>query len=393
MRGNFVFASESVTDGHPDKLCDQISDAIVDRFLTEDPLAQVSAECAAASGILFLAVRFASFARPDIGAAARGVIAQVGYEERSFNPRDCTIIANIREMPLSVRIAEDEDAILSLRAKHHGTLFGYACTQSPGMIPIPIWLAHRLALTLSQARRQISYLLPDGQVQVGVEYQGGKPKRIQAITLIASQKEEGQPKEGTLTEDLMDKVVAQVFKDEMISPDPRTHIHINPEGPVVGGGPALHAGLTGRKTGIDTYGEYSRHSGTALSGKDPQRIDRIGAYMARLAAKTVVAAGLAEECDVALTYTIGEAAPVSVQANTFGTGAVSDDKIAQALREIFDFRLGAIIRDLRLRRLPMEKGGSFYRDLAVFGHMGRVELDAPWEQVHKTEALTKLLNI
>jgi S-adenosylmethionine synthetase len=250
---------------------------------------------------------------------------------------------------------------------------------------LPIWLAHQLAKRLTAARRQnlLPYLTPDGKTQVGVEYQDRRPHRIHSITLVCNQNvsaSAGGPDARRLRRDIQETVIEPVFGEESIRPDERTQLFINPDGPVVGGGPSLHSGLTGRKNAIDTYGEYSRHSGAALSGKDPTRIDRVGAYAARYAAKNVVAAGLASECEVQLSYSLGMSRPVSVQVETFGTGTLAEDKIAARLQRHIDFRLAGILRRFNLRFLPAATPGGFYAQLAAYGHMGRSELNVPWEQ-------------
>jgi S-adenosylmethionine synthetase len=256
------------------------------------------------------------------------------------------------------------------------------------MLPYPIWLAHRLARQLTAVRRiqALPYLMPDGKVQVGVEFKDRQPSRIHSVTITANQRELRNPSLKKLREDIRAHVVAPVFDEEPVQPDRRTKIIVNPEGPFFGG-PTYHSGLTGRKNAIDTYGEFSRHSGKALSGKDPLRIDRIGAYAARYAAKNVVAAGLATECEVLLSYSIGTTQPVSLQVQTFGTGRIDDKDIARRVRDTFDFRLAAILRDLNLRHLPAEAGGRFYQELASYGHFGRPDLELPWERTDHVETL------
>jgi S-adenosylmethionine synthetase len=279
-----------------------------------------------------------------------------------------------------------------LTVKHQVTVFGFACAQTPALMPLPIWLAHKLSRRLTSVRLQklLPYLTPDGNTQVGVEYRDRRPFRIHSITVIAGQNRPpaaGGPDGKQLQEDLKEAVIDFVFQEEDIKPDKDTYIFINPDGPLIGGGPAVHAGLTGRKTAIDTYGEYARHSGAALSGKDPSRIDRVGAYVARYAAKNVVAAGLADECEVQLSYSIGLSHPVSVQVETFGSGRIADDAIAAFLKTHVDFRLAGIIKQFNLRRLPSLTKGGFYRKLAVYGHVGRMDIGLPWEVTDKIPAL------
>jgi S-adenosylmethionine synthetase len=269
-------------------------------------------------------------------------------------------------------------------------VFGYACDQTDALMPLPVWIAHRLVRRLDdlELKDRLPYLLPDGKTQVGIEYIGGEPKRVHSIALETSQRSGDEPSMERLRRDLIEGVVEPVLAGEPMQADDNTRLFINPAGPVVGGGPAVHSGLTGRKTGIDTYGEYARHSGAGLSGKDPMRIDRVGAYAARYAAKNAVAAGLARECEVQLSYSIGSAGPVSLRVRTFGTGKLDDAEIARRLYGAFDFRIGAIVRDLNLRHLSAEQSGAFYRRLACYGHMGRTDLDVPWERTDRVDALS-----
>lgn len=394
MSDDFIFTSESVTTGHPDKLCDQVSDAIVDHFLSQDPNAGIVAECAVASGVLFISAHYASRAGLAIPDVARAVIRGVGYPRDVFDADACTIMTSFmdhterdyRELDLD---ALDDDGIAGITAKDQVTVFGYACDQTDALMPLPISIAHALVRKLDEPGldRELPYLLPDAKVQVGVEYRENRPVRIHSVAVETSQREGSAPAPDRLRADLIHGVITPVLAEQGVAPDGRTHYFINPEGPVIGGGPAVHSGLTGRKTGIDTYGEYARHSGAALSGKDPMRIDRVGAYAARYAAKNVVAAGLARECEVQLSYSIGAAGPVSLRVRTLGTGSIDDAEIARRLREAFDFRIGAIVRDLRLRDLPGEHPEGFYRRLAVYGQMGRTDLDAPWERTDRAGRL------
>lgn len=399
MKKDFIFSSESVTEGHPDKLCDQISDAIVDHFLQQDPLASVIAECAVSTAILFIAARFSSSAYVDFSGVARSVISQIGYDQKEFNSKSCSIITSLRELPREAvhsfderRLSDREIDLIPVR--NQVTLFGFACSQTASFMPLPIWLAHKLSRKLTSVRIQkiLPYLMPDGKTQVGVEYRDSRPYRIHSITVIASQTrsgEEGGPDLERLKDDVIQTVVGPAFHDEDIRPDDRTRIFINPDGPFIMGGPSVHSGLTGRKNAIDTYGEYSRHSGAALSGKDPVRIDRVGAYAARYAAKNVIAAGLAAECEVQLSYSIGLAKPVSVQVETFGTGMIPDDRIGLLVERHFDFRLASIMRQFNLRYLPSTIKGGFYRKLSAYGHVGRMDIGLPWEMTDKASALRR----
>ena len=394
MSDDFIFTSESIAAGHPDKLCDQVSDAIVDQYLRRDPYSSIVAECAVASGVMFVAARYASQAKLDIPDVARDVIRSIGYPKDVFDADACTIMTSFVDctvdeyLPLDLD-ALDDGAINRITAKNPVTVFGYACEQTPSLMPLPIWLAHRLADTLDspKVRKRLPYLLPDGKSQVSIEYRDGEPKRIHGITLVASQMEENQPDLAELRDDLIEHVITPVCKEAKREPDSNTQIFVNPEGPFIGGGPRYHSGLTGRKTGVDTYGEYARHSGAALSGKDPLRIDRVGAYAARYAAKNVVAAKLATECEVVLSYTVGAAQPVSVRVRTFGTGQIDSDDLHRRVTDVFDFRVGAIVRDLGLRDLPAQHKHGFYQQLAVYGQMGRTKPKTPWENTDKAKAL------
>lgn len=393
MKQDFIFISESVTEGHPDKLCDQISDAVLDQFLIEDPCSRAIIECAVATGVVFIAARYCSKAIVDIPHLARQVIGQAGYDRKDFNAKTSSIVTSFNELQSEDRAIDerdmDEAALESVTAKNQATIFGYACRQTAAYLPLPIWLAHKLARRLNTVRltRALSYLRPDAKTQVGVEFRNRRPARIHSITLLVSHTPTGIPEPRQMHEDMRTHVIEPVFQDEAIRPDGDTRIFVNPDGPFNVGGPSVHSGLTGRKNAIDTYGEYSRHSGAALSGKDPLRIDRVGAYAARYAAKNAVAAGLAEECEVQLSYTIGLSQPVSIQVETFGTGKFADGEIAARLGSHFDFRPAGIVRQFNLRHLPAVTKGGFYRKLAVYGHVGRMDIGLPWERTDKTGIL------
>ncbi len=396
MKKDFIFMSESVTDGHPDKICDQVSDAIVDHFLEQDPQARVRAECAVATSILFIAARFVSEVKVDIPYVARKVIGQIGYTASDFDARTCSILTSLQEYPPDTdlffnefRLSEAE--IEKLHVRQQATVFGFACRQTEVLMPLPIWLAHKLARQIVNARVQnlVPYLSPDAKTQVGVEYKNRRPYRIHSITVIASGTR-AAPDEipaQRLHDDIREAVIKPAFAEEELKPDDQTLIFVNPLEHLMVGGPAVHSGLTGRKSDVDTYGEYARHSGSALSGKDPMRIDRVGAYAARYAAKNVVAAGLAEECEIQLSYSIDFSRPVSIQVETFGTGRLSDEKLAALLERHFDFRLAGILRDFNLRHLPALHKGRFYRKLAAYGQVGRVDLNLPWEATDKADLL------
>jgi S-adenosylmethionine synthetase len=391
MASQYIFTSESVSAGHPDKLCDQISDALVGHYLRQDPFATVVAECAVSTGILFVSVKAAADAVVDIPNTAREIILEVGYDRGAFNGRTCTVMTSLSEMngfrPRFDDTTLDTEGLSQLTAQENVTLFGYACVHTPDLAPLPIWCAHRLMRQYDLVRQQsLHYLAPDAKCQVGIGFTGQRPQRIDSITLLASQRD-ARVSLATLRNDLMEQVIRPAFADQSFALDDRTRIQINPEGAIFEGGPALHAGLTGRKNGVDTYGGFSRQSGAALSGKDPTRIDRVGAYAARHAAKNIVAAGLAEQCEVQLSYSIGIAEPVSVRVETFGAGRIDDDTLTDKVAAHFDFRPGGIIRRLRLRELAMMCNGNLYRRLAVYGHVGRSDLDLPWEATDEVEVL------
>ena len=393
MASDYVFVSESVTAGHPDKLCDRISDAIVDQFLAQDSLARVDAECAVASGILFIASRFAATVAPDLVDVARRVIAASGYDGEEFNGRDCTVMTTLREADDLARAKTDEaemsDAELDkLLPDQQVTVFGFACRQSENLMPLPIHLARRLARALDSAREncELPYLHPDGKVQVAVAYRDGIPAYIHSLAITPTGEEDGIGAR-RLNDDIMDAVIGTAFLEQTLQPGRRTSIHINPGGVLREGGPSRHAGLTGRKTAIDTYGEYARHSGSALSGKDPLRIDRVGAYAARWAAKNVVGAGLADTCEIQLSYGIGRARPISIQARAFGTSDLDDNTLTDRVTSTFDFRLGGILKSFGLRRLATGTPGGFFEHLATYGQIGREDLELPWETLDKAELL------
>ncbi len=386
MTQSFVFTSESVTEGHPDKLCDQISDAIVDEFLRRDRFSRVVAETAVATGLAFIAARFASQASVDLPTVARRVIDRVGYQGESFNARTCSIMTSINELADGRTGEVDEhdmsdEEIERIAASNLITLFGYACDQTPMLMPLPIWLSHKVARRLAAVRQSgdLPYLSPDGTIQVAVEFRDREPVRIHSVTVVTGLDDPKHRDGAGIEHDIRHRVVDPAFEGEPIAPDRDSHILINPGGPFPVGGPAAHAGLTGRKVAADTYGGFSRQSAAALSGKDPTRIDRVGAYAARYAARNVVAAHLARECEVQLSYSIGAARPVSLQVNTFGSGKISDAEIADRLRQTVDFRPGAIIRQFDLRDQPRRSQRGFYTQLAAYGHVGRQDIGLPWE--------------
>jgi S-adenosylmethionine synthetase len=390
MKKNFLFTSESVTDGHPDRLCDSISDAVVDRFLQKDPYARIIAECALSKNVLFLAARFVSEINIDIPEVARSVLSRVGYDENDFDAQNCSVLTSLIRMTSEHRAIADEkelsEAELDQITSHsQATVFGFACNQTPELMPLPIVLANRLAHRLSTARikGKIPGLSPDCTVQVGVQYENGKPTYIPGITIIAGSTQKMCIDPVMLRECLIERVISPLFTNSTVSIDDRSEIFINPQGAYPKSGPAFHSGMTGRKTAADTYGAFARHSGSALSGKDPSRIDRIGAYMARYVAKNVVAAELADECEVQLSYAIGHAAPTSIQVQTFGSGKVGDEELLKRIHDQFDFRVGSIIRDFDLRHLPGKSLEGFYQKLPVEGHFGNTTSTLPWEALDR----------
>ncbi|MGD9247498.1 MAG: methionine adenosyltransferase [Desulfobacteraceae bacterium] len=393
MMQDVMYTSESVTEGHPDKLCDQISDAIVDHLLSRDPQARVRAECAVSRAIVFIAARFASEANIDFTRLARKVIGRIGYDHPDFNPQSCSILTSPRVLPMADADRFDEmempdDAMDTVTADNQVTVFGFACNHTAALMPLPISLAHGIARRLSKARRDrnFAFLMPDAKVQVGIEFKNRTPSRVYSVTMDVHLRDTKLPRYSRMVEAITREVIEPVILAEQIQFDAGTHILINPNG-AYAGGPMNHSGLTGRKNAVDTYGEYSRHSGKALSGKDPLRIDRTGAYAARYAAKNIVAAGLADECEVILSYAAGQAHPVSLIAQTNGTGRVDDRRLTRLVQTHFDFRPASILKRFRLRQLSSERPAGFYQHLAAYGHFGREDLDLPWEKTEMAERL------
>lgn len=381
MRDGTILTSESVTRGHPDKLCDRISDAAIDAFLRQDRDARAIVECAVATGIVFIAARFAAAAMLDLPSLARGVIASAGYVGEGFDARTCSILTSISELGDAAGAGEDDDG-----ATEQANVFGYATDETETLMPAPIVLAHRLARGLDAARAELPWLGPDGKTQAGVVYRGGRPAELATVALTVATLP-GAPAPPRMEAALREAVVTPALAELPPGFATRMELHVNAGGPFAIGGPARHAGLTGRKNGIDTYGEAARQSGAALSGKDPSRIDRIGAYAARHAAKCVVAAGLARRCEVHLGYVIGRARPVSVDVDCFGTARISEEAIAARVADVFDFRPIAVERRFRLRARAHAAEDGFFGPLAVFGQMGREDLSAPWEDTAEASAL------
>ncbi len=389
-----LFTSESVTEGHPDKLCDQVSDAVLDAILAQDKTARVACETFATTGVVTVMGEITTTANIDIPAIVRGVVNDIGYNtsDAGFNGDTIAVMTSIDKQSPDIAMGVDkslelkdgeEDAYNLHGAGDQGMMFGYACTETETYMPLPIFLAHKMAQRLTQVRKDgtLSYLRPDGKTQVTAEYQNGVPVRIEAV--VVSSQHSSDISLSKLREDIKREVIEKTVPANLM--DENTKIFINPTGRFVVGGPQGDTGLTGRKIIVDTYGGTARHGGGAFSGKDPTKVDRSAAYAARYVAKNIVAAGLADKCEIQLAYAIGVAKPVSVMVDTFNTGKYSDDALAEAVQKIFDLRPAAIIEKLSLRR-------PIYRQTAAYGHFGRTDIELPWEQTDKTDELKKFFN-
>ncbi len=390
---NLLLTSESVTEGHPDKLCDQVSDAVLDAIIAQDPDARVACECATTTGLIIVMGEITTSAYVDIDKLVRQTIQEIGYTRAKygFDYQTCGVLISLKEQSADIALGVDkalearmgemsEEEIEAIGAGDQGMMIGFACNETPELMPMPIVLAHKMTKTLSRVRKHgvLPYLRPDGKSQVTVQYQYGQPKRVD--TVVVSTQHAPDVEQATIYRDVYEHVIKAVVPEGML--DDRTKVLVNPTGRFVTGGPLGDAGVTGRKIIVDTYGGIARHGGGAFSGKDPTKVDRSAAYMTRYIAKNLVAAGVADRLELQVSYAIGVARPLSLMVETFDTGKISDERIVQIIDDLFDLRPAAIIRDLNLRR-------PIYKATAAYGHFGRDDIDAPWEATDMAEAVRR----
>ncbi|MEH2123365.1 methionine adenosyltransferase [Nostoc sp.] len=412
MSRRYLFTSESVTEGHPDKICDQISDTILDALLTQDPSSRVAAEVVVNTGLVLITGEITTKANVNFVNLARKKIAEIGYTnaDNGFSANSTSVLLALDEQSPDIaqgvntaqetRQQDSDELFDKIGAGDQGIMFGFASNETPELMPLPISLAHRIARRLAAVRKtgELSYLRPDGKTQVTVVYEDGRPVGIDTV-LISTQHTasigeitDEAAVQAKIKQDLWSAVVEPVFGDIDVKPNQETRFLVNPTGKFVVGGPQGDSGLTGRKIIVDTYGGYSRHGGGAFSGKDPTKVDRSAAYAARYVAKNIVAAGLAEKVEIQLSYAIGVARPTSILVDTFGTGKVDEETLLELINKHFELRPAGIIHTFNLRNLPSERGGRFYQDVAAYGHFGRADLDLPWEQTDKAELLKQAAN-
>lgn len=411
QKGNFFFTSESVSEGHPDKICDQISDAVLDAILAEDPSSRVACETFCTTGLVIVGGEITTSCYAPVNEIARNKVREIGYTGASgggFDADTCAVMVTLDQqspdicagVDASIEVREGDSAEKSVGAGDQGLMFGFACDETEEYMPIAITLAHEIMKKLADARRTLSemnYLRPDSKSQVTVEYRNGEAFRIDTIVVstqhnpIVKGEEDNKKVQKFIAEDIQKYIIDEIIEKSPVKTDSNTKYFFNPSGRFVVGGPQGDAGLTGRKIIVDTYGGYARHGGGAFSGKDPTKVDRSAAYAARHAAKNIVAAGLAKQCEIQISYAIGVANPTSIYVNTFGTSEFSDELIIELVKKVFDFRPHKIIENFNLNNLPKERGGRFYQDVAKYGHFGRKDLDLPWEKLDKVNELKEAL--